>query len=113
MSGEIFVDAGAWLALADKRDKFHDVAKSSYPKIIHDWTMRVTTNLVVSESYALIRSRLGHRAAIAYLDNINSSTPQLVLKRLIPTRSWKNWQKRSCFDMTIKILATLMPSVSS
>ncbi|NUM46344.1 MAG: PIN domain-containing protein [Anaerolineales bacterium] len=71
MTKEIFVDSGAWVALADRRDKFYETAVEVYPSVLKDWGRLVTTNLVIAESYALIRGRLGHSAAIIFLNNLS------------------------------------------
>ncbi len=71
MTKEIFMDSGAWVALADRRDKFHQEAVEIYPSVLKNWSRLVTTNLVIGESYALIRGRLGHRAAIIFLDQLS------------------------------------------
>jgi predicted nucleic acid-binding protein len=68
----VFVDTGAWLALADRSDGHHKEAV----KILRDLNERcrlLTTNLVVAESYVLILRTLSHEAAIAFLDSIEGS----------------------------------------
>lgn len=71
---EIFVDSGAWLALADRRDKFHAVAVDSYPRLLRQPIRLVTSNLVVAESYNLISRRLGHEPGIRFLKSLRGSS---------------------------------------
>jgi predicted nucleic acid-binding protein len=71
---EIFVDSGAWLALADRRDQWHGRATAVYPQILQQWTRLVTTNLIIAESYTLIRRRLGHTPAIQFLSSLRQTT---------------------------------------
>ena len=47
MSRQIFVDAGAWIALADADDKYHSAAARAYPTLVKNYRWMVTANLVV------------------------------------------------------------------
>jgi len=55
---EIFVDAGAWIAASDTRDKYHKPASEHYRRLLaEDWIL-VTTNLVAAEAYIAAGFRL-------------------------------------------------------
>ncbi len=69
----VFVDSGAWLALADRRDKYHAAATAVYPQLLHQFPRLVTTNLVVAESFNLIRRRLGYEPGIRFLRSLRQS----------------------------------------
>jgi len=69
----LFVDTGAWFALADKSDQFHRKAVDIYPKLLRNYSHLRTTNLVIAETYTLIRRTLGHQAATTFLENIAAS----------------------------------------
>ena len=69
----LFVDTGAWFALADKSDQYHSKAVKIYPKLLISYNNLKTTNLVIAETYNLIRRSLGHQAAITFLENIAAS----------------------------------------
>ena len=73
----LFVDTGAWFALADKSDRCHRKAANIYPKLLKDYHHLTTTNLVIAETYVLIRRALGHQAALTLLQNISAS-PRVV-----------------------------------
>ena len=73
MSTELFVDAGAWIALADADDQHHQLAAQAYPELLRRYRRLVTTNLVIAEAYIIIRQALGHRAAMAFLDGLSAS----------------------------------------
>ena len=79
----IFVDTGAWAALADKDDAHHDDAASILPSLLKTHRALITSNLVVAESYILILKLLGHDAAIQFLDRINGS-PRIVKVYSVP-----------------------------
>ena len=73
MSRAIFVDASAWIAVANQGDTNHKVAAEVYPRLLANYQRLVTTNLVVVETYITLRHELGHRAAIAFLDSVRGS----------------------------------------
>ena len=73
----LFVDTGAWFALADSSDQYHDQAVNIFPELIKIYRQLITTNLVIAETYILIRRAIGHQPAITFLDNITAS-PRVV-----------------------------------
>lgn len=73
MAREIFVDTGAWIALADADDEHHRAAAGIYPSLTQNYRRLVTSNLVVAETYVILRKALGHRAAITFLDILRES----------------------------------------
>jgi hypothetical protein len=73
----IFVDTGAWVALADEDDSHHKEAASIFPSILKTHKGLITSNLVVAESYILMLKGLGHSAAMNFLDRINGS-PRII-----------------------------------
>jgi len=73
----VFIDTGAWFALADKSDAYHEQAVAIYPGLLRNFHHLTTTNFVVAETYILIRRALGHQPAISFLQNISAS-PRIV-----------------------------------
>jgi len=69
----VFIDTGGWVALADEDDLHHKDASSLFPSLLKTCKGLITSNLVVAESYILLLKGLGHDAAVAFLDKINSS----------------------------------------
>jgi predicted nucleic acid-binding protein len=76
MAREIFVDTGAWVALADGRDHLHSRAKQIFTSVLKPANRLVTTNLVAAESYTLIRRRVGLSGSLRFLASLR--TPRLV-----------------------------------
>jgi predicted nucleic acid-binding protein len=72
MAREVFIDAGAWAALANRRDAYHPAAMLASARIMRRRPL-VTTNLVVGEAYVLTRQRVGHAAAMLFLTTIHSA----------------------------------------
>jgi predicted nucleic acid-binding protein len=73
MPQELFVDSSAWLALADKSDKYHMAATSVYPDLLKRYQRLVTTNLVIAETHILLRRSLGAQPAIEFLERVAKS----------------------------------------
>lgn len=74
MTGKaIFVDTGAWYALADQSDRNNREAILIYRQIFKDFQKLIITNLIVAESYTLIRKGLGPGAGIDFLRNLGGS----------------------------------------
>ena len=73
----LFVDTGAWYALADKSDGFHTKAVQVYPDLLRRYRYLTTTNLVVAETYTLMLRSLGHDRARKFLHNLGAS-PRIV-----------------------------------
>jgi len=73
----IFVDTGAWFALADKDDVHHKNASLIFPALLKASKKLITSNLVIAESYILILKELGHNAATGFINSINGS-PRII-----------------------------------
>ena len=50
MAREVFVDTGAWLAIADRGDKYHEAALGEFRRLAAERATLVTTNLVIAET---------------------------------------------------------------
>jgi predicted nucleic acid-binding protein len=67
MATPVFVDTGAYYALADVQDPDHAEAVRLLQQIVRLRYALVTSNFVISEVYTLLRQRLGWEAAIHYV----------------------------------------------
>jgi uncharacterized protein len=76
---EVFVDAGAWVAIGDVSDHYHRAAAELWGRLLQDRQLLVTTNLVVAESYSLILRGAGHREAMRFLRSLRQSSRVLRL----------------------------------
>ena len=67
------MDTGAWFAIADESDQYHLQAIEVYPGLFKEDQHLATTNLVIAETYILIRRAIGHEPAMTFLRNIAAS----------------------------------------
>jgi predicted nucleic acid-binding protein len=96
MSGLVFVDTWAWLALALRRDQFHDAAKRRHASLLADGRRYVTSDYVLGElATQLFRSLPAVQAEqffTAILQGCDSGAYQLEL--VSPQRFAKAWEFR-------------------
>jgi len=69
----LFVDSGAWFALASIRDRHHAEANALLRTAVEAGVKLTTTNLVVAEVHRLVLHRFGIRAARSILDRLEAS----------------------------------------
>ena len=84
MLGRVFVDTGAWFALQVQDDAHHQIAGAALPLLLATSRALVTSNLIVGETYTLLRTAKGYPAAKRFLDTLKQS---LKLDRLFVTTS--------------------------
>ena len=67
----IFVDTSFWVALRNRRDNSHDLAR----KLLASYAAEplLTSNHVRGETWTFLRRRAGHRSAVDFLDSIDRS----------------------------------------
>lgn len=73
MSGELFVDTGAWYALQVPDDDHHEEAARTLRDIVQGGLSLRTTNLVIGETYTLLVMTHGHAAAWRFLEGLDRS----------------------------------------
>ena len=62
----VFVDTGAWIALAVGQDQFHLSAAAHARRLARVLTPLLTTNYVMLETYTYIRYHYDHQKALAF-----------------------------------------------
>jgi uncharacterized protein len=82
--GRVFVDTGAWFALVAIDDANHRAARDAFPVVVSGCRALVTSNLVVGETYTLLRVVKGYRQAKAFLERLRASAK---LDRVFVTES--------------------------
>jgi len=68
----IFVDTGAWVAIADKNDQHAKRASQQYTNLILKKGNLVTSDLILVETYNLLSQTIGAKATILFGNILNS-----------------------------------------
>ncbi len=71
--GDVFVDTGAWFAIQAVDDEHHGEARHALPAVLQASRTLVTSNLVIGETYTLLRLTRGYREAKRFLDTLAQS----------------------------------------
>lgn len=66
----VFVDTGAWIAMAIEKDQLHARAAAFGAELARTRVPLVTTNYVLSESYTRVLYEVGHAQAMAFDEKI-------------------------------------------
>ena len=70
---KIFVDTGAFIALADSDDDNHLKAKAFYEQTKAKGARFVTTNFVICETMNYLRMKTSHAAAVTFREGLRKS----------------------------------------
>ena len=76
----IFVDAGGWIALIDRNDSLHKLARDYYEERVAERDRFLTTNYVVDETATHLRYDGGLTAALAFRDAVEHAVDQRRLR---------------------------------
>jgi predicted nucleic acid-binding protein len=74
---DLFVDTGAFYAVADSSDSHHAEARAAFKARAASGDL-ITTDHVVVESWLLLRARLGRNAAMKFWDALMTDVVQVV-----------------------------------
>lgn len=69
----VFVDTGAFYAFIDRDDPYHVVAYKEWSQLLRQKTPLIISNYIVSETYTLLRYRLGASISQKFLAVIEDS----------------------------------------
>ena len=70
---KVFLDTGAFLALADEDDDHHTAAKPVYAHLLQTQAQLFTSNFVLSDTYTLIRFKVSHQAAVEFMKRLDQT----------------------------------------
>lgn len=78
----VFIDTGGWVAIAVKKDQYHEVAKDYYTELLRRHEKLFTSFYVLDETVARIRYDADHSKAVAFLDLIHQAESENKIKVL-------------------------------
>jgi uncharacterized protein len=92
----IFLDAWAWIALADKSDPYHRKAKALHKKLVRARRRYVTTDFVLSEAITYLYAAIGAASAQGFINTILNAadTGTYLLVHVSPQQFRRAWQMR-------------------
>ena len=70
---DIFVDSGAFIALADTQDQHHAEAASALDELVSQNGKWITTNYIFNETMTYLRRRAGPHAALVFGEQFRKS----------------------------------------
>ena len=74
----VFVDASAFYALLNKKDKFYEKA-ISVAKVLSDSNeLLITSNYTLAETYTVVRSKINFNTARAFISEIRRSEIEII-----------------------------------
>lgn len=84
----MLVDTGAWYAIADASDRYHEEASRFYTEQAGR-TALVTSELIVAETWAILNAHLGRAAALTFWETLRETrTPILTLEPIDLEAAW-------------------------
>jgi len=71
----LFIDTGAFIALAHRDDRHHSQVAAFF-SALGSGVRRLTTELVIAESYTWLRYKTGYLSAARFLDSVEGSVDE-------------------------------------
>jgi predicted nucleic acid-binding protein len=107
----VFVDASAFYALLNKKDKLHREALSISKALAKTKEVLITSNYTLAEAYTVIRSKLGFPTASAFIAEIQKGGIQVAwidsqihnrgLEIFLETKEPKDLSFFDCVDLAL------------
>lgn len=63
---KVFLDTGAWVAIADKKDQYAKTGSKLYTELILEKSKLITSDLVLVETFNLLSRTIGSTATIQF-----------------------------------------------
>jgi predicted nucleic acid-binding protein len=100
MNKYIFVDAWAWLALSNRKDMHHELAKKCYGDIKADGSRMVTSDYVLDEVITALFKNVGFNSAIEFMESLFAAIKdnQIKLERVNEARFKTAWSLRKKYQ---------------
>src|SRR5215469_4383239 len=63
MSEPVFVDASAWVAITNRKDRFHEEALRVYQRLLRSQIPLITSTWTAYEALTIVKTKLGYSQA--------------------------------------------------
>ena len=95
---QVFVDTGAWIAIVDENDEYHNLAAEYIKEIYQKNITLISTNYILDETVTWIKYKLGHKKAVKFkkLWDRNVQSGKLTVywvDKEISSQAWKIFKK--------------------
>jgi len=70
MKKSVFFDSWGWIAVADRKDPYHKIAKSFYEEYLKQKGIPITTDYILDEVFTVLRKRLASDIVIKFGESI-------------------------------------------
>lgn len=70
MRGPILFDSWGWIAVVDRKDPYHEIAKAFHQEYVKREGIPVTTDYILDEVLTVLRRRLTHEVVVKFGESI-------------------------------------------
>ncbi|SRR6266404_1481230 len=76
----VFVDSDAFVAAVKQADTTHEKAQILFQQLKEKEALLITSNYVFSETVTVLSQKMGHDAAVGYIDSMKSTENVFLIK---------------------------------
>ena len=100
MAELVFVDTWAWLALSNRKDVHHELARKSYEEVKTAGYRLVTSDYVLDEVITALFRNVIFASAVQFIESLFTATSndQIKLERITETRFKVAWLQRKKYQ---------------
>ena len=100
MAELVFVDTWAWLALSNRKDVHHELARKSYEEVKTAGYRLVTSDYVLDEVITALFRNVIFASAVQFIESVFTATSndQIKLERITETRFKVAWLQRKKYQ---------------
>jgi len=94
MKRPYFFDSWGWIAVVDRKDPYHETAKSFYQEYVQEGGIPITTDYILDEVFTVLRRRVKHAVVVTFGEAIFEAVrvQKLRLEVIDTRRREKAWE---------------------
>ena len=70
MKKHIFFDSWGWISVVDRKDPYHETARSFYQEYLNNGGIPISTDYILDEVFTVLRRRLPHQVVVKFGESI-------------------------------------------